>query len=513
MGAVAGRSLLPGRRTAARGAAAVVSAGLLSAVAIGGSVAAGSGVASADATGAGRPAALTVAKAHEPSRQKLQPAGAAATLPPTDWPAYLNGPLHTSYNASQTLITPASAPTLTQQWSFTTGAPYLASPTVTSSAVYIGSASGVFYKLSVHSGAILSQRNIGAQPALTCPATGVASTAAVGFSPHGHIPTVYVAGGDGYLYALKASNLSVEWRAVVGIPSKKINDYYNWSSPTISHGKIYLGISSNCDVPLIRGGVAVYSQATGRRLAVYYTVPRGVDNTGGSVWSSIGVAPNGDVYATTGNGPPRNPRLQNSESIIKLDPNTLKLLGSYKVPVRQVTGDGDFGGSPVFFGKYVGACNKNGYFYVLNQATMKLVWRWRIGVSSGGPKRGECIASPAYNGKELFFGGNETTFGKVTYPGSVSARSATTGALLWQTGLPGAVMGGPTLDGGGLLAVGAYSKAPNGVYLIDASTGAIVVNPLSAGATFAQSVFADSWLFTATSNGVTAWGLPVPPSS
>ncbi len=317
----------------------------------------------------------------------------------------------------------------------------------------------------MHTGALLSQRYVGAQPALTCPATGVTSTAAVGFSPRGHIPTVYVAGGDGYLYALRASNLSLEWQAVVGIPSKTINDYYNWSSPMISHGKIYLGISSNCDIPLIRGGVVVYSQATGRRLAVYYTVPAGAKNAGGSVWSSIGIGPNGDVYATTGNGPANAPRLQNSESIIKLDPNTLKLLGSYKVPQRQVTSDGDFGGSPVFFGKYVGACNKNGYFYVLNQTTMKLVWRWRIGVSSGGPKRGECLASPAYNGKELFFGGNETTFDKTTYPGSVSARSATTGALLWQTGLPGGVMGSPTLDGGGLIAVGTFSAAPNGVYL------------------------------------------------
>src|SRR5262249_26454396 len=126
---------------------------------------------------------------------------AAATLPPTDWPAYLNGPPHTSYNGSQTVITAATAATLTQQWSFTTGAPYLASPTVTSNAVYIGSAQGWFYKLSVHTGAILNKVYIGAQPARTCPATGVASTAAVGFSPRGHIPTVYVAGGNGYLYA------------------------------------------------------------------------------------------------------------------------------------------------------------------------------------------------------------------------------------------------------------------------------------------------------------------------
>jgi len=73
-------------------------------------------------------------------------------------------------------------------------------------------------------------------------------------------------------------------------------------------------------------------------------------------------------------------------------------------------------------------------------------------------------------------------------------------------------MGSPTLDGGGLIAVGTSSWAPDGVYLVNASTGAIV-EQLTSGWTFAQSVFANSWLFTATSNGVTAWGLPPPPSS
>jgi polyvinyl alcohol dehydrogenase (cytochrome) len=503
MGAVVGQPLAHGRRKAARAVAAVIGAGVLASVAIGG------GVASAAAAG---PAAKVATKA-DPARARQRPAlTASAALPATDWPAYLNGPLHTSYNPSQTAITPANAGELIKEWSTTVGAPFIASPTVTSGAVYIGGFNGEFYKLSEHTGKVLNHVNIGAQPSLTCPATGVSSTAAVGFSPRGHIPTVYVAGGDGYLYALRASNLSVEWKAVVAIPSTKINNYYNWSSPTIADGRIYLGISSSCDVPLIRGGLAAYSQATGRRLAVYYTVPAGAKNAGGSVWSSIGIAPNGDLYATTGNGPADNPRLQNSESILKFDPANLKLLGSYQVPRREVTSDGDFGASPVFFGKYVGACNKNGTFYVLNQSTMKLVWRWRIGHQAGGPGRGECIAAPAYNGKDLYLGGNETTLGGTTYGGSVSARSATTGRLLWETGLPAEVVGSPTLDGKGLLAVGTYpfSSSPGAVYLVNASTGAIVTgaDPLTTGWTFAQSVFANSWLYTATSNALTVWGVP-----
>ena len=98
----------------------------------------------------------------------------------TEWLAYLNGPLHTSYSAEQTAITPANAAELTQQWTFTAGAPYTASPTVTNAAVYIGGANGFFYKLSEHTGKVLNEVYLGTEPALTCGALGITSTATIG---------------------------------------------------------------------------------------------------------------------------------------------------------------------------------------------------------------------------------------------------------------------------------------------------------------------------------------------
>ena len=158
--------------------------------------------------------------------------GKASSQAPTaaDWAAYLDGPRHTSYDASQTVITPATAPSLTERWSQGTGAPYQASPTVADGRVYIGSENGWFYKLSMYSGRVLSKVNLGSQPALTCGAKGIASTATVAVNPRNKVLTVYVTGGDGYLYALKASNLRREWRSVIGIPSTKVNNYYDWSS-------------------------------------------------------------------------------------------------------------------------------------------------------------------------------------------------------------------------------------------------------------------------------------------
>jgi len=478
------------RMTGFRPAARVLAvAGLIGASVVGG------GVAAADGAASGHSARLALAPAARPA------------LPPTDWPAYLNGPSHTSYNASQTAITPANATSLTQQWSFTRGAPYTASPTVTSSAVYVGGGNGMFYKLSVRTGRMLDHIYLGRQPAIECPATGIASTASVAFDPQTNVETVYVAGGNGYLYALRASNLSVEWRSVIAIPSTTENNYYDWSSPTIDNGTIYIGVASSCNVPRVHGGVLAFNQVTGKRVGAIYSVPAGARNAGGDVWSSVGVAPNGDLYATTGNGPGPDPELRYAEAILKLSP-ALKLLGIFHVPESQRTVDGDFGGSVIFFGRYVGACNKNGVFYALRQSTMKLVWWKRIASTFRTNGDAECLAAPPDNGTELFPAGGTATIGGTTYAGSVQERSPVNGVVAWETGLPGKVLGTPTLDGRGLLAVGTFAAAPaGGVYLISAATGAIV-EELTTGTTFAQSVFADSRLFTATSTGVSAWGLP-----
>lgn len=476
-------------RNVARAVVAVLSAGLTGGVAPASTALASTGVHGIPRGAAARPAAI----------------------PATDWPAYLDGPLHNSYSPAETVITPGTVPNLQLEWRDPMGGGLLASPTVADRSVYIGSKGGWFYRLDEHTGQVLARVYIGRRLAKTCPALGVVSTATYGINPANGQGTLYVAGPDGYLYALRAYNLSREWRSVIALPSGKTSDYFDWSSPTVANGKVYIGVSSECDKPLVRGGVIDYKQATGKKIAEFYTVPKG--RTGGSVWSSIGVGTGGDVFATTGNGPADHPRLGFSESIIKLSPAALKLRDRFQVPAAQVTSDGDFGASPVIVGNYVGACNKNGIFYLLNQSTMKVVWEQRIGVAAGHGG-GSCLATPASNGTDLFFGGNMTTAGlngiPAAYNGSVQERVATTGALVWETGLAAIVRGSPTLDGGGVLAAGlAGSQTPNGVELLDAATG-LIMEQLVPGVVFAQPVFADNSLFCATDSGLSAWGLPSP---
>ena len=438
------------------------------------------------------------------------PAGAAGPgqeVTGADWPAYLHGPRHSSYAATQTLIRPGSARRLVLKWRYV-GHGFTAGPAVADGAVFIGSRSGWFYQFSAATGRILHRAFIGVRPATRCGAGGVADTPAVAADPSDHQDTVYVGGPSGYLYAFAAADLALKWKAVIAIPSSRV-DYFEWSSPTVANGRVYIGVASQCDDPLVRGAVIGFSQATGKKLAEFHTVPRGV--LGGSIWSSVAVGPGGDVYASTGNGVPGAPHPYHTDSIIKLSPVRLRLLGSFIVPRAQRVADGDFGGSPVIFGRYVGACDKNGIFYALRRSTMTLAWQKRIGAPAGGGDDSQCTAAPAYSGRHLYFGGPAVTVRGRTYRGSVQERNPADGRLLWATGLPNGVIGSPSMDGGGVLAVGTFdsTSTPNSTYLLNAATGRII-RQLVRGKAFAQSAFASGWLFTANLAGLDAWALPAP---
>ena len=439
---------------------------------------------------------------------------AERTVGPADWPAYLHGPAHSSDNVSQTAVTPTTAGALVLKWHFVgdkatmpgqPGPAYNASPTVADGAVFIGSRTGWFYKLDEHTGKVLAKVFIGFQPGHTCTAGGIIATATVAKDPADGQDTVYLAAPDGYLYALRASDLSRKWRSVIAIPSKTVSDYFQWSSPTVIGGHIYVGVSSHCDNPLVRGGVIGYDQANGKVVATWHDVPAGV--LGGSVWSSV-AASSKYVYVSTGNGVSGATKLYDMFSVIELRAGTLARVAGFRPPAAEILFDSDFGASPALFGSLVGACNKNGLFYALHVPSMTLAWKQRVANSPGSSGKIGCIAASAYDGSSLYVAGTATVIGGKTFPGSVQRLDPASGKPLWQTGLPDGVVGTPSLDGGGVLAVGTYGggTTPNAVYLLNAATGKILRTLTTGGLDFAQTVFAVGWVFTANSQGVSAWG-------
>jgi polyvinyl alcohol dehydrogenase (cytochrome) len=442
-------------------------------------------------------------------------AAQAAAYPGDAYVAYLGGPLHTSANLTATAITPANAAALTQAW--TVPGVFVATPAVANGMVYAGSNNGTLYALNEGTGKVVWKRFLGKVTKTTCGSRGITSTSTVATDPQTGELRVYDAGGNGYLFALSAATGAVRWKSAVAVASTTVNDYYQWSSPTVAGGKVYIGISSQCDTPLVRGGIKAFDQSTGALLATHYTVPAGA--IGGSVWSSAAVTAN-SVFITTGNGPPKSANPGESQSIIRLDPATLARTDIWTVPSSAQISDGDFGGSPILFTatiggakvSMIGACNKNGEYYALRSAALSAgpVWTDQIGDRWQPSTDRQCLAAGILDrtSLSLYLASNQNT--TLAISGSVMQVDPATGAVIWRTPLPAAIEGTPSLNGSGVIAAASYdaTTSANAAWLIDASDGTILRTFQTNALDFAQPVFAGRYLFLANLKGLTAYQAP-----
>jgi outer membrane protein assembly factor BamB len=443
---------------------------------------------------------------------------------PNNWNSYLHDPQHSSFNAGATTFTPSTSSSIAANWTFTAAPPtapgqpgnaFVASPVVFNGVVYIGANTGIFYAIDESSGAELWHRSLGYSPHMTCQARGISSTATVTRdSSRGGELTVYVGGGDGHLYALRASDGTTVWRSLVVGVGVTENTGYNWASPTVINGHVYMGIASDCDNPLVRGGIKDFDQASGTLLHTYWSVPRG--SIGASVWTTP-AADNANLWATLGNG-----NTGDSFAIVRLAVVTFSRVDRWIVPNTAGT-DLDWGSSPTLFvanvngivTKMVGAASKNGKYYAFNALDLASgpVWSRKLGASSGpgGLKTTGLLLAAAiwdFQGQRLFVGSNQTTIAGVTAAGSVRQLDPATGKVIWVTPVSGGpIMGSPTMCAGGVIAAATYNTgtpALNEVYLLDAANGSVVNSIQQNGAVFAQPVLADTHLFVATTSGTLA---------
>ncbi len=431
----------------------------------------------------------------------------------SNWAAFLASPLHSSVSADPT-VTPAKVAALSKTWTWKppaiSGRPaatLYSTPDVVSGTVYEGTDTGVFYAISLSTGKVKWTDDLKAyQLKRTCEGFGFVASPTAATDPQTGKLTIYDPGGDGYLYALDAATGAVDWKVATKLPSATKNDYMNWSSPTVANGSIYLGIASDCDVPLVPGEEMKFAQSTGALQHVYQGMAGTPAGTPGATIWSTSAANATDVWVTTGNALDSKAPQGDSDSIVDLNASTLAKKAIWTLPPSQQVGDGDFGASPVLFSatiggvktRLVGACNKNGSFYALNATTMKEVWQFKVDTS-----RGACVAGSIWDGAHLIVAGNPTKIGSTSYPGSIRSLNPATGAPIWQTGLGAGVTGTPTENAAGVVAVATWDSAhPNALYLINASTGA-KLRTISEGSTreFAQPVFADGYLVTATLTG------------
>src|SRR5438034_199198 len=138
--------------------------------------------------------------------------------------------------------------------------------------------------------------------------TGAIATASIG----GRSRSVLYVGGGGNrdsagaaisgtadLIALDALTGDRLWRSPLGAAP----NHLIWSSPTVSGGSVYVGVSSFDDCPLVQGKLVKVDAATGAVQAAFSAVPTGCEVA--SIWGSATVdEAAGTVYVATGNSRP-----------------------------------------------------------------------------------------------------------------------------------------------------------------------------------------------------------------
>lgn len=400
----------------------------------------------------------------------------AAPAAGSDWDTFRYNVQRTAANPVESTLAPGNITGMVRLWSYSTGGVIEGSPTVVGDRVFVGSWDGYEYALNASNGALVWKTFLGTTSG-TCtsygPAVGITSSPAV---LNG---TLFVGGGDSYWYALNAANGSVLGRVFVG-QTGSTGGYYNWASPLIVGGAAYIGLASECDNPLVQGGLLMVNISDPSTLGSasilhrFNSVPSGY--TGGSIWGTPSYDPSTNtVFVATGNYGSYTGSY--TQAIIALNASDLAVRSAWQI-LNTPNGDSDFSSGPLVFNDSHGnhlvvAANKDGFDYAVNASNVHAGPVWSQPVAN--PRCG--FPPAAFDGERLYLTGMCTTVGSVTYAGSVRA-VLPDNRTAWVHYTPGFVIGGASYaDGLVLDAALNESSSASGfrvnstVEILNASTG------------------------------------------
>lgn len=469
-------------------------------------------------------------------------------------------------------FTVAQAANLKVLWRYHPGWSIYSTPVTYQGRVYLGGGDGTLYSVDGTTGTVQWSRAYGTIPDHGCGSpAGFVSSPAVRADANGN-PFVYVSTPQGTFQELDGTNGNVVWTAPVFTPgyfgTNGVSDYFPWSSPIVRNGIVYIGVSSNCDRPFVRGALMSFDAVTGAPIATLYTMPTGTDPNyasrdpkppttnwvGAGIWTSPAVDDH-FVYVTTGSTyddtdtahPPTDTNQFDQYSVLKLDAKTLQVVGKFAVPQPQSVNDPDWGSTPTLFTAtiggqtvpMVGACNKDGHYYALRADTMRPVWSVSVGVGTPAGQQA-CLTSAIWDGAHLFVTRNQTTVGgrwtssTTTSPqgyswptwtasGGTTANAAVrmldpatgistaTNAPLWESAIQQLVLGSCSMNGQKTLIACQtmdWSDTWNRTVVIDASNGNHV-NELQDGtgnwAGFSSPIWADGRLIVCDFDAMRAY--------
>jgi len=392
--------------------------------------------------------------------------------PATQLLATYHGSLaRTGYSPDERFLDPSNVGSLAIRVAMTEPGAVSDQPAVVGGVAYFGDWSGAFHAASLDTGDDIWSTELGITTAAGCnPDTaGIGSSPTIG-TVNGR--RVVVTGtGAASVAELDAATGKVLWNRRLGTP----NQAFVWDSPAMWHGRVYIGISSFGDCPIVPGKLVMLNAATGAVLRSFSVTPAGC--AGGGIWSSPAIdTSTGSIYVTTGNAGCVTP-LQ--DAMLELDARTLRLEGSWQLPADPNVSDDDFGATPVLFSaeiggrivRLVGADAKDGNFYALRRGALTAGPVWQYSVASGGdcPQCDQgAIAPAAFDGTTLYVAGGQTSISGQTCAGSVQALDPATGQPLWQACVTDGPVLGPLSEVPGLVFVTSGDR----IEALSASSGA-----------------------------------------
>jgi outer membrane protein assembly factor BamB len=457
-------------------------------------------------------AAITTIAVTVLPRQNSTPQQIAYAQPPratgSDWDGYLMDATNSAYNAHETTLSPQMMAHLRLVGMFDVGQNIPSKDAVSTSVVsagntlYFGSWNGYEYAVDATTFALRWRQYLGIT---TPPAADQCFPASAGVSSNAVLSgnNLYVGGGAGAMFDLDPTSGTVIWQTKIATPPTE----YLWGSPLLGHGRIYIGVSSYGDCPIIRARFDMLDAATGQLLKVHYTV--GPGQLGNAIWSKgvLDAADHAVIFAT-GNGPIGYPE---SQAIVALNWDTLDEIGTWPVPASEVGGDSDFGSSPVFVpdlgnGQHGVVChNKNGYLYAVAVSPhgVHLVWALKLGVGGDAPEhdKGD-INESVFDGRYLYAATETMTYEGDTYASAVYKIDPATAQIIWISPINDFFSLNALAGANGFLVMGLTDQNYHGAFIIiDMATGAHLYEQiLSSAVLFAPSI-ADGEILLPTLDG------------
>jgi PQQ-dependent dehydrogenase (methanol/ethanol family) len=312
----------------------------------------------------------------------------------TEWLMY-SGDYTGRRHSPLTQITPQNVNRLTAQWAFqadtiATGRGFEATPLVIDGVIYLTGANGNAWAIDARTGRPFWRFRHPNAPDLTAGATYPVNR---GFAALGN--QLFMVTLDAHVVSLDMKTGAVVWESVL---EDYKNGYAATPAPLVVKDKIIVG-SSGGENPT-RGFIQAFDARTGKRLWRFYTIPNPGEK-GSETWPTADSAMRGGaaawvtgtydpelnlVYYGTGNPNPDYYGVERKGdnlytcSIVALDADTGQLKWHYQFTPHD-THDWDSNHIPVLADvriagqarKVVMVANRNGFFYVLDRATGKLV--------------------------------------------------------------------------------------------------------------------------------------------